>query len=317
MHPQRLMVTYLLLFFPLGPVFSAPAAVARGPWLGQEPPGKTPELFGEGIISTSLDLHSCPVFSPDGRLVLWRVMNSGDANGVYFMEMVDSAWTPPRKAPFIETGPGVTNDVPWFSLDGETLYFMSDRPVGSSGRKKRIWTVDREAGAWLEPVALDALNPGDITLHWQFSISADGVFYLTGMSENGYGAYDIFKAEPDKREYAIELMEFPINSTDSDICPFIAPDESYLIFASSNRDDGYGQTDLYISFREPDGSWGAPMNMGPGINSPSQDWCPVVSHDGRYLFFTSFRNGSCHAWWVDAGIIAELRVAHQRNNSSN
>jgi Tol biopolymer transport system component len=137
------------------------------------------------------------------------------------------------------------------------------------------------------------------------------------MSKNGHGAYDIFRAEPGKGEYALELLEPPVNSADSDICPFIAPDESYLIFASSDRDDGYGQCDLYITFRQPDGSWGAPVNMGPGINSASQEFCAVVSRDGRYLFFTSFRSGSCHAWWVDAGIIAELRVAHQRNNRSD
>jgi Tol biopolymer transport system component len=303
---------------PLGlPLSASSTADIRGPWLGQEPPGKTPELFAEGIVSTSLDLHSCPVFSPDGRLVLWRVMNSGDANGIYFMEMTDTIWTWPRKAPFIETIPGVTNDVPWFSLDGKTLYFNSDRPAGLSERRKRIWVTGRENGVWTTPTVLEKIDPPEITLHWQFSISADGTFYITGMSENGYGSYDIFKAEPDKREYTIELMDFPINSTDSDICPFIAPDESYMIFASSNRDDGYGKCDLYITFRESDGSWGTPLNMGPDINSPAQDWCPVVSHDGKYLFFTSFRNGSCNAWWVDAGVITDLRAKSQPSNQSD
>jgi hypothetical protein len=92
MHPQRLMGMVLLFLFPFGPVFSAPGAAAvHGPWLDQEPPGNTPELFGEGTVSASMDLHSCPVFSPDGRLVLWRTMNSGEANGIYFMELTADA----------------------------------------------------------------------------------------------------------------------------------------------------------------------------------------------------------------------------------
>lgn len=43
--------------------------------------------------------------------------------------------------------------------------------------------------------------------------------------------------------------------------PFIAPDESCLIF-SSNRPGGYGSNDLYISFRNDNDTWTAPRNMG-------------------------------------------------------
>ena len=144
-------------------------------------------------------------------------------------------------------------------------------------------------------------------LHWQFSISESSTFYLTGMCEGRVGSYEIFKAALLNGNYKIEKLDSPINSEDSDICPFIAPDESYLIFCSSNRDDGYGKCDLYICFKTLDGDWTIPKNMGIKINSTAQDWCPIVSNDGKYLFFTSFRNSNCNAYWVDSSIINELR----------
>lgn len=36
--------------------------------------------------------------------------------------------------------------------------------------------------------------------------------------------------------------------------PLIAPDESYLIW-DDRKEGGYGSTDMYISFRQKDGSW--------------------------------------------------------------
>jgi WD40 repeat protein len=279
----------------------------EGQYFGQKFPGSVPELFGKGIIPTSHDLHSCPVFSRDGKIVFWRVMNSGNENGVYFSQWTDKSWSVPQKAPFIETNDQYNNDVPYFSPSSALLYLTSDRPYENQEQKKRIWYTKRENGTWIEPKLFEKINPKNVMLHWQFSISRNNTFYLTGMSKDGTGSYEIFKAELLNENYMIEKLDSPINSKDSDICPFIAPDESYLIFCSSNRDEGYGKTDLYICFKTLNGAWSAPLNMGAKINSTSQDWCPIVSNDGKYLFFTSFRNGNCNAYWVDSDIIEELR----------
>ncbi len=48
------------------------------------------------------------------------------------------------------------------------------------------------------------------------------------------------------------------------------------------------------------------MNMGDKINSPFTEYIINVTLDGRYLFFTSNKNGSRDIFWVDAGIIEEL-----------
>jgi Tol biopolymer transport system component len=81
-----------------------------------------------------------------------------------------------------------------------------------------------------------------------------------------------------------------INSIDyQDTDPCVAPDESYLIF-SSKRPGGYGQSDLYISFKKQDGTWSKTKNMGYLVNSYAYDWGPAVSPDGLFLFFISHRH---------------------------
>jgi len=82
------------------------------------------------------------------------------------------------------------------------------------------------------------------------------------------------------------------------------------------RDDGYGQADIYISFRDSDGFWLPAMNMGPLINSEHAESSPSITSDGKYLFFSRGvwevnENGSENyvgkSYWVDAEVIETLR----------
>jgi len=279
----------------------------KGPYLGQKPPGMTPQLFAQEIISTDMDLHSCPVFSKDGKFAFWRIMNLGDDNGIYFVELKENKWSKPRKAPFIETGTDVNNDVPIFSPDNQTLFFLSNRSDKNKLRKMRIWYTKMKYGNWEKPKLFQHFDQGDISLHWQFSFAINGNIYFTGLTRDGLGEYDLFMAQRENEKYIFKMLPTPINSEYSDICPFIAPDENYIIFSSDNRQDGYGKQDLYICYKNRENSWTTPINMGAEINSIEQDWCPMVSQDGKYLFFTSFRKGNCNAYWVDAKVIETMR----------
>jgi hypothetical protein len=62
---------------------------------------------------------------------------------------------------------------------------------------------------------------------------------------------------------------------------FVAPDESYVVFASGGR-GGFGQGDLFVSFRQPDGAWGEPVNLGETVNTTQTEFCPMVTPDGRH-----------------------------------
>lgn len=142
------------------------------------------------------------------------------------------------------------------------------------------------------------------------AVTEDGTIYYMSRREDGIGRTDVYRSRNLDGKYGVaENVGSPVNTEESDIDPFVAPDESYLIVCQ-NRDDSIGEFDLYIYFHKSDGSWTEPFNMGEGVNSPSFEARPYVTPDGKYLFFTSNRPDNEHTgriYWVDAKIIEELK----------
>ncbi|MGE3468256.1 MAG: hypothetical protein AB7J13_15160, partial [Pyrinomonadaceae bacterium] len=92
--------------------------------------------------------------------------------------------------------------------------------------------------------------------------------------------------------------------------PFIAPDESYLIF-DSKREDGFGDSDIFISYRQQNGEWGAPINLGSKINTEAWEASASVTPDGKYLFFNrnmgSDKYENVDIFWVSTEVLENLR----------
>jgi hypothetical protein len=256
-----------------------------GPYLGQDPPGMTPELFAPGIVSTAGGEWSS-TFTPDGETFLFGYR--GEPHGILVMEEVDGHWTEPRLAPF--SGGHADYDLN-FSPDGDMLYFTSARPgVAPEGeeRSSDLWIAVRGENGWGDAVNVgEPVNTAQSELYP--SVTDEGTLYFFGDARGGAelgGAYVARLAGGSYEE--AELLGPAINTEHGVFDPFIAPDESYLIFAS-DRPDGLGGGDLHISFRQGDGTWGEAINLGPTINSPQTDFCPSVTKDGKYLFFSSRR----------------------------
>ena len=72
--------------------------VSASPYLGQQPPGKTPEVFAPGIISTGAT-EGAASFSTDGLLYLFARARSSQ-EGIFIMEQINGVWSKPRLAPF-------------------------------------------------------------------------------------------------------------------------------------------------------------------------------------------------------------------------
>ena len=62
-----------------------------------------------------------------------------------------------------------------------------------------------------------------------------------------------------------------------------------------------------IQWQLPDGSWSPARNMGESINTSSSEYCPALSPDERYFFFTSDRSGNDEIYWVSAEIVESYR----------
>jgi tetratricopeptide (TPR) repeat protein len=283
-------------------------SIAQIDYLGQKPPGMKAEIFAPGIVSTNLYEHSAPAFSPDGKLVLWTVVDP--AFHAYLLEMKyeNGKWSKPARPSFSDST--ADDYYPSFSPDGKKLYFSSRRKLPKGYPEKnniRIWEIERNKSGWGIPLLFDTtVAKGEDYAH---SIAANGNFYFSS-SVGGAANFGILKSERTKgKNTPPALLPFNINSVGYDDGPFIAPDESFLIFESDRPEAFVG---LYISFKQEDGSWGIPVNMGPEINSGMGERFGRVSPEGKYFFFGSARDTSggrvgADIYWIDAKIITELR----------
>ena len=201
-----------------------------------------------------------------------------------------------------------------YSPDGQRLYFLGRFSEDSEETPGfDIWVSEKRDGAW----STASVVPAPVSTEAQEfypTVVADGSLYFPSDREGGHGESDIWRAQRQPGGSFAEPVNLgpPINTEASEGDTYVAPDESYLIL-SSRRPDGMGQSDLYVSFRGTDGSWGEPVSLGMGINSAETDFCPMVTPDGKYLFF-SRRHGDSWAnatgsdvFWVDAKILEQFR----------
>ncbi len=302
--------------------------VLTGPYFGQEPPGKTPEVFETKRVSTGLDeLNS--VFSPEGREFYFSIRNFSGAVSIFQMKMEGENWSQPKLLPFASRYGDI--DVT-MSPDGQKLLFSSRRPIPGSENPKgdtNFWMVERKENTWGEPIYLgeDINSDGE---DYYPMMTNDGTIYFSSQRE-GPGTNNIFRSELVDGKYStgVKLGE-AINTEFREFDPYISPDESILIF-SSTRPEGLGSGDLYISFKDKEGNWMKARRMGDQINTPGSEYCPMISPDGKYFFFTgaardarripdkplsyedfmkyhySAKNGMSDIYWVDAKIIEELK----------
>ena len=301
----------------------------KGPYLGQNPPGMTPEIFTPGIISTGHN-ERIAAFTPDGKELFYALW--GAPHGVILhLREANGHWTKPEVAPFSGHYQGDFT----MSSDGNTIVFSSNSPFNGTGKPLDdyyIWIVKRTENGWGKPKPFGPL----INLSESFAgcptISDNGNLYFFSDRAGGKGNDDIWMSEYLGGPYAKPVnLGDSINTDGFDLDPFIAPDESYIIFARIDK-ERTGSFDLYISFKKKTGIWTQAENMGDKINSNGSEYCPTVSPDGRYFFFTSNRtiyepfseipltygrklkilnspgNGSSDIYWIDAKIIEELKL---------
>lgn len=101
----------------------------------------------------------------------------------------------------------------------------------------------------------------------------------------GSGGWDLWQARRQDGRW-LDPQPLSINSTANDFDPLFSADGRWLYFFS-NREGGRGGDDLYRAAVLPGGGFGAPENLGPGVNSGGDEWAPTPSADGRWLLFAS------------------------------
>lgn len=304
--------------------------VLKGPYLGQKPPGMTPEVFAPGIVSTGIN-EAALVFSPDGKSMYYNITHlTHGFTAIVFREQKKGLWTEPRVVSFS----GKFNDSDAFiSYDSKKLFFTSDRPKENGGEAGNldIWEVERVETGWREPINLGAeINSENIDVNP--CVTRDGTLYFASNRAGGHGAHDIYRSRLKNGKYmGPENLGGAINTSNFESSPFVSPDESYIIFNVFVLAEGKTKSGLHISFKNSDRSWSEAVNMGNVISDLKPAMFAFVTYDGKYLFFTNTKvpylpydgkaliyneiiqmynspqNGSGDIYWVDAKIIKEMR----------
>jgi hypothetical protein len=100
-----------------------------------------------------------------------------------------------------------------------------------------------------------------------------------------------------------------VNSAFNEQHPSLSRDGLSLYFVS-NRPTGFGLNDIWVTQRsDPDAPWGPPHNLGPAINTSSNDFAPNLTIDGHRLYMNSDRVGGCGG--------SDLYVAHRRDQQDD
>ncbi len=273
-----------------------------GDYMGQEPPGIKPKVFAPNFISTE-ESEFGAIFNSTATEFYYGVDVNGK-NEIRYSKLVNNEWTSPE---VILSHERYGYNDPFLSNDEKRLYFISNQALDGIGKNKDIdiWYIEKQEEGWSAPINAGS-NINTAGNEYYISFSQDGTMYFAsdGHTEaDKRSNHDIYHSR-----YIDGVFQRPqalgasINTDAYEADVFIAPDESYLIFCST-REGGYGRGDLFISFKDTNTAWTASINMGISINTNNYEYCPFVSKDGKYLFYTSNQD----IYWVSTDVFKRVK----------
>lgn len=275
------------------------------------------EPFLPGIVSGSTTEESMVTVSPDGDTLFWG------ASRLWFpvtrvaevrtSRYADGRWSAAVTAPFSR---GFSDSDPFPARDGSGIFLSSMRPVdGPPRRDFDIWFVPKSGDSYGRATNLGrTINSDDDDLYP--SVAADGTLYF---ASNRSGLWRIYRAAKgaDGRYLAAQMLPEPVNLPGIwSFNPFISADGRTLVFTSLNRPGGFGKGDLWVARQGVAGVFETPVNLGPQVNTPEEDYHPTLTSDQRALLFirrdTSSADGNAEAMWIATMAVPALRDLGQR-----
>jgi hypothetical protein len=276
-------------------VFAAPFLHAqqsfwdtKDAYLGQTPPGDTPQIFAPGLLADSGTFVMGRVaFSHDGKEFYYTQNDSWKSAKSARLKMIrfaDGQWSKPTVVAeqFLS---------PTLSIDGQTLFM---RPANMHV----LWKSTRQGDSWTEP-AIYLAEPFGI---YDYMPTLSGTAYIGSEPDaddarNGI-QYSFSTIAINANSVTVKSLGRPLNEPGFNGDLYIAPNESYIIVSA--KESSTFESELYISFRKPDRTWTTPVSLGPKINDGfAHRWGQYVTPDGKYLFYShGTSEKDCAVYWV-------------------
>lgn len=252
-------------------------------------PKEIPLDFLPEVVSVNgLDFNAC--FSLEGD----KFYFSRSKNGKYIIyetRFDGKNWSTPFYSELFDSL--YSNTDPFITRDG-TIYFISNRPKNATDTIKDYDIYKLPKGVDGYDSAFNVMEVNSDSTEYYVSLAENGNLYFASYRD---GNLDLYFSEMTDQGLSKPTIISNLNSEFNEHDPLIASDETFIIF-TSDRPGGLGEADLYIS--EPlNGGWKKPINMGKQINTASYDYCPYITPDGKFFFYSSDWNVK----WVDSKIL--------------
>jgi len=229
-------------------------------------------------------------FSADGKTAVFSSNREGGYGSIdiYTSQFDGKKWgTPVNIGPAINT-PARELEAS-LSDDGQILYFTrknvsSTPPHGELYISRKVNGEWQLAENWNDVPELPHVNSPDREAHCPIIVSKDLIYFSYDVPEVTQGS-DLYQIRRVNGVWQ-EPEPFPgeINSPYRDHPHWtgLSQDGNSLIFVS-NRPDGQGGDDQWISRRDSSGNWSAPENLGPLFNTAGSEICWAFTPDGEYF----------------------------------
>ena len=273
------------------------SSVGESFYLGQKPPGLIPEVFAPGIVSINGRVESTVSFSPNLQELYFDAKYEGEASQIYVSKLVNGTWTSIKKANFTKENKKEEMH-PFVSPTGKRVYFIAFDSIFSD---ERVWYVDRLKNSWGDAIKLDS------------PVNNDKIFFPNHAKNGGLYYFNLSKF---KTYYATnkngEFIDPYAVEIDIGHHAFISPFDDYLLVTARNNEEGNRKdNDIYVYFKNRDGTWSNPIALGAEVNTNFSEKTPSISPDGKYLFFgrdeRDIEPGLANIYWVSTEIIEKLR----------
>ena len=239
------------------------------------------EKLGSGINSEKYAEYK-PVLSIDGQeMVFTRRMPGpvGMQEDFYRSVKENGIWQ--EAQPIAELNTDGNEGSHCISPDGKwMIYTRCDAP--DQYKSCDLYISKKEGTKWGKPQYMGIIN----TESWesQASFSPDGnTIYFSSARSGNRDLYEI--SRKDSKWGEVKSLGSVINTNGNEESPYMHPDGVSLYFMS-NGHQGLGGMDIFLSKKQWDGTWSKPINLGPAINSSSDEGGLFVDLNGEYAYFS-------------------------------
>jgi hypothetical protein len=277
----------LLCFFNSDSILAQGRNTIESSYLNEAPPGDIPKSFASGMIKLEHSFHIILSFYPDQKEIYWLAFSPENLNSavINYIQFDGEKWKSPESLN-IAKGYGVYTL--HISPDGNRLYFTSNMPSPDiPGDNLKLWFCEREGDKWGGPKTFQK-NINNIT---GVSSTFNGTLYTNGIKRSK-------KVGKDYSDWEEVHSNLNIGKSTGGN-PYISPKEDYILFGQKTP------SEMYISFKTINGDWTPPINLNEEMNIETASSQPIVSPDGKYLFY--YVNEDKHLHWVSTRRIKELQ----------